>query len=209
MQQDQRYRAINQMDCDKPEYECSVTLSVAFDPVNINPTRFLYDRNTVEALQENNPRTLPTIPHTRKPFLPIDITPNVALRAEMRQYFTETMGTQYTGWEVIPDYPRLLSLPEIQELLAKIRHYFPDEEEKLPEMTGENWSNAWKRLSYLRLNLQFEPLNRQIFISDEKALKLLGETISKSYSRTLLSEETALFHRESLRTLRVLDLNTE
>lgn len=80
------------------------------------------------------------------------------------------------------------TLPEIQELLAEIRHYFPDKEEKLPEMTGENWSNAWKRLSYLRLNLQFEPLNRQIFIPDEKALKLLGETISKSYSRTLLSE---------------------
>jgi hypothetical protein len=197
------------MDCDKDEYQCTVTLCTAFDPVNINSTPFLYDRNTVETLQEINPQTLPTIPHTRQSFLPTDITPNVALRAEMRQYFAQILGTQYTGWEVIPDYPHLLSLPAIQELLARIRHCFPNEEEKLPEMSEESWSKAWKRLNYLRLNLQINPLNRQLFLSDEKSIKLLGEIISRSYSCALKSEETALFHRESLRTIRVLDMSTE
>ena len=131
-----------------------------------------------------------------------DITPHVALRAEMRQYFQDLMGNEYTGWEVIPDYPQLLSLHDIRDLLAQVRQFFPN----LHEMSEEKWSNAWKRLNYLRLNLEMNPLNRQLFLSDESSIMFLREIMCRSYSRDVKTDDSDLFHREIFRTIRALEL---
>ena len=138
-----------------------------------------------------------------------DITPNAALRAEMTRYFQEVMGTEITGWEVSPDYPQLLLLRDIRGLLVQVHQFFPQEEIDLSEMTRDSWSNAWKRLNYLRVNLQIEPLNRQLFLSDDPSIVCLGEIMYRSYSRPVKTEESNLFHREILRTIRVLDMSHE
>ena len=138
-----------------------------------------------------------------------DINPNVALRAEMTRYFQEVMGTEITRWEVSPDYPQLLLLRDIRGLLVQVRQFFPQEEIELSEMTRDSWSNAWKRLNYLRVNLQIEPLNRQLFLSDDPSIVCLGEIMYRSYSRPVKTEESNLFHREIIRTIRVLDMSHE
>lgn len=183
-------------------------MCTAFNPVYITPTTFLYDRNNAETWFEKNPRTA-TIPHTRQCYVAADITPNVALRAEMRQYFQRVMGNEYKGWEVIPDYPHLLFLPNIADL-AEIRQIFPsaDAAENMRRMSEESWSNAWKRLSYFCLQLQFNAINRRLFLSQEKSIKSLAEFIVISYTREKKSEDSDLFHREILRTICALDLTT-
>ena len=178
------------MEYDKEEYRCTLSLSTAFDPVKITPTTFLYDRNNAETLLEKNPSDA-TCPHTRKPFVAADITPNVALRAEMRQYFQDVKGTEYTEWEVIPDYPQQLSVSAINGLLAQIRQFFPKEEVELEKMSENSWSNAWKRLTYLRLNLQMNSFNRQLFLSEDSVLiRLLVDIIVLSYSRGVKTDES-------------------